>query len=132
MKEWRYIKPLATEDLIAEVESKLDYKFSDSYINFVKSFNGGRPPVSSFMTIGSEERSIKSFLSLNPTDPENIVKLNKGVAEISAELVAFAIDEFGNYLCFDKGNDSVLFLDFELGETEPVAMDFSSFLSKIE
>lgn len=131
MKEWRYIKPLAAESLIPDAEEKLGYNFVDSYVDFVKKYNGSRPPVSTFSTNTSQERTIKSFLSFNATDVENILKLNRGVAEISAKLVAFAIDNFGNYICFDKQNDTVVFLDFETGETELIDNTFSDFLLKI-
>lgn len=132
MKEWRYIKPLAAESLIPDAEEKLGYNFVDPYIDFVKKYNGSRPPVSIFSTSTSQERTIKSFLSFNATDVENILKLNRGVAEISAKLVAFAIDNFGNYICFDKENDAVVFLDFETGETELIDKTFSDFLLKID
>ena len=132
MKEWRYIKPLATENLISDAEEKLGYRFTDSYVDFVKKYNGGRPPVRIFTTSTSQEKTIKSFLSFNPDDVENIIKLNKSVAEISEQLVAFAIDNFGNYICFDKQNHMVFFLDFETGETELVDKTFSDFLLKID
>ena len=132
MKEWRYIKHLAAESLISDAEEKLGYNFVESYIDFVKKYNGSRPPVSIFSTSTSQERTIKSFLSFNPTDVENILKLNKGVSEISTKLVAFAIDNFGNYICFDKQNDTVVFLDFETGETDLIDKTFSDFLIKLD
>ncbi len=132
MKEWRYIKPLMNEALITEIEEKLGYKFVDSYIDFVKRYNGGRPPISEFNTCTSKERTIKSFLSLNPNDAENIIRLNKGVSDISTTLVAFAIDNFGNYICFNKQNDEISFLDFETGKIEFIADRFSDFLLKID
>lgn len=132
MKEWRYIKPLATENLISDVEEKLDYKFTDSFVDFVKKYNGSRPPVSIFTTSSLQEKTIKSFLSFNPGDVENIVRLNRGVADISELLVAFAIDNFGNYLCFDRKNHMVFFLDFETGKTELIDKTFSDFLLKID
>ncbi|MBO2608500.1 SMI1/KNR4 family protein [Shewanella algae] len=132
MKEWRYIKPLETESLISDVEGQLGFKFTDSYVDFVKKYNGSRPPLSVFTTDSLQEKTIKSFLSFNPGDVENIVKLNRGVAEISEMLVAFAIDNFGNYICFDRKNNMVLFLDFETGETELIDKSFSDFLLKID
>ncbi|EMZ5447020.1 SMI1/KNR4 family protein [Providencia stuartii] len=42
-----------------------------------------------------------------------------------------AIDNFGNYICFNKENDTVVFLDFETGETELIDNTFSDFLLKI-
>lgn len=132
MQKWRYVKPLVAESLISEAEEKLGYKFVESYIEFVKRYNGSRPPVSIFSTSTSQERMIKSFLSLNHDDVDNIIKLNGGVSEFSEILVAFAIDNFGNYICFNKENDAVVFLDFESGETELIDKTFSGFLLKID
>lgn len=132
MKEWRYIKALEAKSLIPDAEGKLDYDFPSSYVDFVEKYNGGRPPVSVFSTITSQERTIKSFLSFNPNDAENIIKLNKGVADISEMLVAFAIDSFGNYICFDKQTHEIIFLDFETGETELIDRTFSDFIQKID
>jgi hypothetical protein len=131
MAEWRYVKPLPDENLLKKTEEKLGFKFSDSYVAFVKKYNGGRPPINTYDTDKTKERTIKSFLSLNPTDAEAIVNLNKYVSEISREAIAFAIDSFGNYICFDKANGAVVFLDFETGDFERIADNFDAFLKII-
>lgn len=129
MAEWRYVKPLANENLIAETEKKLGFKFVGSYVTFVKKYNGGRPPISVFDTDITRERTIKSFLSLNPSDLENIITLNKTVPELSSNVIAFAIDSFGNYICFEKTNGSIVFLDYETGEIERISDNFDDFLN---
>lgn len=131
MAEWRYVKPLANEKLIAETQEKLGFKFGDSYVAFVKKYNGGRPPISVFDTDITKERTIKSFLSLNPSDPENIITLNKNVPDILGNVIAFAIDSFGNYICFEKTKDSIVFLDYETGATERISDNFDDFLEVI-
>ncbi|MGC9342798.1 MAG: SMI1/KNR4 family protein [Bacteroidales bacterium] len=128
MKEWRYIKPLKDEKLILEAEKKLDFEFNKAFIAFVKKFNGGRPPVSVFDTKSTKERTIKSFLSLNPDDPEDIITLNKNASDIFVNLIAFAIDNFGNYICFERNSESVIFLDYETGNTEFIANNFNEFI----
>lgn len=132
MKEWRYIKPLPSEGLISELEESLGYKFVDSYIDTVKKYNGARPPKSVFKVANSEEKTIKSFLSLNSSDTENIVNSNKIVSNISENIFAFAIDNFGNYICFDINDNKIYFLDFETGDLELVCEDFVDFLKMLE
>lgn len=128
MAEWRYVKPLADENQITETEKKLGFNFADSYVAFVKKYNGGRPPISIFDTNITKERTIKSFLSLNPSDPENIIALNKSLAEISSTVIAFAIDSFGNYICFEKTKGSIVFLEYETGTIERISDNFDDFL----
>jgi len=62
MKEWRYIKPLETENLILEVEEKLGCKFTDSYVDFVKKYNGSRPPVLQLITLVTTYASIEIII----------------------------------------------------------------------
>lgn len=131
MAEWRYVKPLANENLIAETEEKLGFKFGDSYVAFVKKYNGSRPPISVFDTNITKERTIKSFLSLNPSDPENIIILNRDVPEISSNVIAFAIDNFGNFICFEKTKGSIVFLEYETGAVERISDNFDKFLNVV-
>lgn len=128
MKEWRYIKPLKDEKLIHEAEIKLNFEFNKTFVEFIKKLNGGRPPVSVFDTKSTKERTIKSFLSLNPGDPEDIVTLNKNISRISKNLIAFAVDSFGNLICFEKNTEKIVFLDYETDEIEVIANNFSEFL----
>ena len=128
MAEWRYVKPLENEEIIKQAETQLGITFNSSYIAFVKKYNGGRPPVSIFDTDKKSERTIKSFLSLNPADIENILKTNLAVSKIRNDIIAFGIDNFGNYICFNKSDGTILFLDFESNETEYIAANFDAFL----
>ena len=132
MSEWRYVKPLVNEGLISETEKQLGITFDKSYKEFVEKYNGGRPPVGSFETDKTKGRTIKSFLSLNPTDTENIIKSNSYISEFGDKVVAFGIDNFGNYICFTKSDNSVVFFDFETGEIERVTDSFSGFLKIVQ
>lgn len=128
MAEWRYIKPLNNENSIEDVEKKIGYKFCSSFVEFAKRYNGARPPIDEFDTDISKGRTIKTFLSLNETDTENIVKHNKYARGENNNVTAFAIDNFGNYICFDNMNKNIIFLDYETGKIEIIAKDFETFL----
>ena len=128
--EWRFVKVIDDEKLIENFESKAIYTFSDSFKKCVKSNNGGRPSVSAFDTNKAKEREIKSLLSFNREDTDNIWKMNEWVkAELNDKYVAFAIDNFGNLICFDCGNDNVVFWNHESNGIEFIAKDFDAFLA---
>lgn len=126
--DWTGIKPLSGDKQIKAVEKKLGHTFDSVYVSFIKTHNNGRPPESTIKTINGKDLNIKKFLSLDTSDKEDILSLNKPVVEVNDKLVAFAIDDFGNYFCFDKETNSIQFLDFETSETELVANTFTEFL----
>ena len=131
MAEWRYKKPLTDESAIGRLEGEWGFAMPASYVNTVKAYNGGRPPVGVFDTDITQERTIKSFLSLNSTDAENVYKACGVVSKIRSDVVPFGMDNFGNYICFNKADGKVVFLVFETGEIEFIAEDFERFLGII-
>jgi hypothetical protein len=137
MIEWRYVKPLMDENIISNVEKELGISFSDFYISFVKKYNGSRPPISVFDTDKTKERTIKTFLSFNSSDLENITKVNNYLKEndyqeeITKNIVAFADDNFGNYICFNKSNNSIVFFEHETESIEFVANSFDDFFKLV-
>lgn len=130
--EWKYVKPLKSVELINEFESMAKYVFCDSFKDCVVTNNGGRPSKRVFDTDKSAERELKTFLSFNKEDRETIWKIfdwNK--EELSNKYIPFAIDVFGNMICFNTCNDKVVFVNHEDLSVEIVAGDFSSFLSML-
>jgi hypothetical protein len=105
--------------------------FDRTFIECATQNNGGRPSINSFDTDKAKERTIKSLLSFNENDAENIFKNNEILEKEATNVVAFAIDNFGNYICFSKENGTVIFYDFESGQTEHIADSFSEFLGKL-
>ncbi len=130
--EWKYVKPLCSEELIAEYEALVSYRLPEAFKECVRQYNGGRPANRSFDTDKSQERSLKSFLSFNKGDRETVWKTADCMSKRTLQLyVPFASDNFGNLICFDKQNDSVVFLDHESRGKETAAPDFRSFMEAL-
>jgi hypothetical protein len=130
--DWKYVKPLESEDLISEFENSQEIDFPESYKELVKQYNGGRPVKDVFDTDVTKERTIKSLLSFNKEDRETVWKIaewNKD--ELKNRFVAFGIDNFGNLICFKTSDLSVVFLDIETLSEEKIADSFSEFLEKL-
>lgn len=129
---WKYVKPLKKTDSIYDFEESEKVEFPDSYIATVKKFNGGRPEKSIYDTDKTKERTIKSLLSFNDDDRETIRRTAENLKEeLNGKYIAFASDNFGNLICFDKKDMSVVFFDLETLNTEKIANDFSAFLDKL-
>ena len=129
---WKRVKPIKDENAIQEFESLVQYTFPDSFKACVALYNGGRPEKTGFLTATKEEMLVKALFSFNKNDLEHIWLANEWAEEDEVEIrkqyVAFAGDDFGNSICFEKSTDNVVFLDHETLEVEFVAADFDAFL----
>ena len=129
--KWRYVKKLNSENLINEFEDMVKYNFCDSFKQLVVKNNGGRPSNKLFVTYQGKEHAIKSFLSFNKDDKEtvwNVLEYNK--YELFG-FIPFAIDNFGNLICFQKGNDSIVFLNHESFCIDFIANNFDAFMNNL-
>lgn len=130
--EWKYVKPLAVKESIAAFEAESGYLFPQAFKDCVQESNGGKPTLSAFDTEFQKERAVKSFLSFNKDDRETMWKVNEwNKEELADKYIAFAIDNFGNLICFKKSDDSIVFLDLESMNVEFVAGDFSQFIQSL-
>lgn len=127
--EWKYVKPLSSVDCINEFESLVNYSFPTEFKNCVLHNNGGRPNKRVFDTDVQRERSLKTFLSFNKEDRETIWKiLEWNKTQLLDNYIAFAIDNFGNLICFDKSKQRIVFYNLESDRVEQIANNFSEFM----
>ena len=128
--EWKYVKPIISEDIIKEFEGETGYCFPDDFLQCVLEHNGGRPNNRTFNTEKTKERELKSFLSFNKNDKETVWKIMEwNKEELSDRYVAFAIDNFGNLICFDTNNDCIVFVNLEIMSVEKIANSFHDFIN---
>lgn len=128
--QWNYVKVLQNENAINEFEEMLSYKLNESYVDCIKQNNGGRPKNRVFYTENGTERVIKTFLSLNKEDRETVWKIFDWNKEILMDkYIPFAIDNFGNIICFYRYDDSIVFVEHETETVEKIATDFEGFMS---
>ena len=128
--EWKYVKKLETTDLIDDYERLVKYVFCDSFRRCIIANNGGRPSKKIFDTDKTHERVLKSFLSFNKEDKENVWNIfdwNK--EELTDRYIPFGIDNFGNLICFDRNNDQIVFVNHEDMSVENISDDFDDFMN---
>ena len=132
---WSFIEPLQNQNLITEFENFVGYKFCESFKTCVINFNGGLPEKEAFYVDEREpfnEKVIKTFLSFNKDSKESIWRATEwDNPEQSKIYVPFAIDNFGNLICFNKQNNSVVFIDLDRDKVYTVANNFDSFMESL-
>ena len=126
---WKYVKPLSKSTAIEDFERKNNVSLPSDLKECIKANNGGRPSFNVFDTADSKDRVFKTLLSLNESDVENIYKFFVIINSQLKDLIPFASDPFGNYLCL-QNNKIVLFLH-ETRQLEYVSDTFSAFLAKL-
>lgn len=130
--QWKYVKPIKDENCIREFEELTGYELPDDFKECIMQNNGGRPDLRAFDTDKRKERELKSFLSFNKDDMETVWKISDwNKEELQGKYIPFAIDNFGNIICFDRINSNVWFLNLENSDIEKISNDFSDFLQKL-
>lgn len=130
--QWKYVRPLKDPALISKFEQKTGYKLPDDFTACVKNNNGGRPEHSTFNTDSSKGRAIKALLSFNLEDRESMWQAYVWLSpELRKRYVAFAIDNFGNLICFDRSTGCVVFIDDERLTVEQIANSFTDFVASL-
>ena len=129
---WKYVKTLKDNGLVKEFEEKNDFNFPNEFVDLVNNFNGGRPEKSAFVTQSGKERAIKGLLSFNKDDIETIWKISDwNKSELDNKYIAFAIDNFGNLICFDKSSKNIVFIEMETLKSDLVSSSISEFISTL-
>ncbi|MGL4672000.1 SMI1/KNR4 family protein [Cetobacterium sp.] len=129
--EWKFVKELKNKDTIQEFQSIVNQNLPRDYVDFIKNYNGGRPNLKLFKTITGKEHVIKTFLSFNHDDIENIFKVNSWLKKEFGDIYfAIASDPAGNYIVFNKKYE-IYFWNHELNEVQFVQNSFQSFIKEL-
>jgi cell wall assembly regulator SMI1 len=126
---WKYVKKLTNDNAVEEFERKNQISFPEDLKQCIKMHNGGRPSRNIFDTDKTKERMFKTLLSFNNNDVENIDKYFHVIQTKLKNLLPFASDPGGNFLCI-QNNKVVLYLH-DTGNIEKVADSFSEFLKNL-
>lgn len=129
---WKYVKPLKSIKNIDDFECLVKYVFPEEFRKCVIENNGGRPELCCFNTDKVKERALKSFLSFNKNDRETVWKLYEwSKDELADKYVPFAIDNFGNLICFNVDNDHIVFINHESLSIEFINSTFEEFVNSL-
>lgn len=67
-----------------------------------------------------EEKRMKQLLSFNENDEENIYDAINNVYTDGSNVVPFAVDDEGNYLCYIEKTDAVQYYEMDTMELYPI------------
>lgn len=133
--DWKFEKAVATDRVLAQLETHFHISLPEAYKQLVKQHNGARPRQNVLKFLDGKERVVKTFLTVHLTKG-GIKDVSEWLkSQLPDELLPFASDPFGNYFCFHyrKPNTepSISFWHHETQQGEFVADSFIEFLGKL-
>ena len=132
---WQFIDKLENDSSIYKLEKAINVKLPFDYVNCVKENNAGFPSLKTFNTVQGTERVFSNLLSLNSDDDEDIFQSYQFILDETdrKDILPFARDSFGNYICFDFSDNSakVVFWNHENKTFDDVSNSFIELLNML-
>lgn len=133
MIEWKYVKNNVKKSDFQQFESVSNFSLPESLYEIILSHNNGRPKPNQFDTEKYKGRIFDKLLSFNFDDKENVfLVFDSFKNELPKNLIAVAIDPFGNLICIDKEDEfRVAFWEHETGMIEVTKLTLPELFSAL-
>lgn len=119
-------------------EIKNNIKFPSLYADFLKKYNGGYTPKTSF-DINGISSDIRYFHGFEANDEDcdfsSLIEFDDFTSCINNHYLPIATDSLGNLIVIGIGNNhngKIYFLDTEIYKYSYLSSDFKNFISKID
>ena len=126
--EWKYIKPLKELKSIEHIENTYNVHIPQYLKSIILKYNGSRQEKKCFDTQNYKEKVLKSILSYNKEDKENIYMFDD---IFSKGYIPFAISEFGDLICIDNKSGNIKLYMHEQDVFEYVCEKIENFFEKL-
>lgn len=132
MTEWRYIKHNISQADIDIFEKLAGIQLSADVCTFILTHNNGRPRPNQFDTNETQGRLFDKLLSFNRNDAENVFITYELLSDqLPSQLVALAMDPFGNYICLNRQSLKVVFWLHETGAQEETGKKWEQWVNTL-
>lgn len=126
--KWKYVKPLKDNFIIEYLEKTYSIEIPKFLKEIILENNGGRPVKNMFMTKENKEKVIKTLLSYNQSDRENIYIY---IDFFDKGYIPFANTDFGDVICVNNKNENVELYLHEIDKFEYVCENIEEFIDKL-
>lgn len=128
MKKLLWLDGNRLEDpgLIDRFEAELSVSLPQEYRQCAAAHDGARPSKELFRTENGAEHVFLALIPFKQRESADMWSMN---SLYDGRYLQFATDYFGNGICFDTRDDSVVFIDHEDGSADRVADSFDKFLA---
>ncbi len=127
--EWKY-KIELERDAISTISEKYNICIPEDLIKLLETANGATPSKTKFM-LKVDEKLLGAILSFNPGEKEADSFEDAMNIGFSKNIIPFGIDPFGNYICYNTDDKSIVFFDHEEDSIEKVAESLEEFINML-
>ena len=130
MNKWKYKIDISCNCVFGEIEKEYGVKFSDELKAFIAEYNAATPEKHRFM-VGTTERVFGAVLSVNKgeTDTDSIYTALDVIND--KDIIPFAIDPFGNYICYSSKDSTILYWNHETNTTLSTELNLIDFIESL-
>lgn len=127
---WNYKIDLVDEGVFSDIEKERNMQFPEKLKSLIKEGNAATPDKYKFM-VNMTEKVVGAVLSFNKgeTDTDTIFTALEVIKDNT--MMPFAIDPFGNYICYDLDRKEVVFWDHETGDMFSTGKDVEDFMKSL-
>lgn len=133
---WKFGSKLEDATPIKALETAIKVSLPVDYVKCVSENNAGYPSLNVFETEQGEKHIFSDLLSLIESDDDNVYEVYKSVSNRldRQDIVPFAADPFGNFLCFDFSETptSIVFWNHEVNRLNAVAKSFTNLINMLQ
>ncbi|MEI3216457.1 MAG: SMI1/KNR4 family protein [Lachnospiraceae bacterium] len=126
---WKYKIELDNKGVFSEIEKDRGIKIPKELEELVVNANAATPEKCRYM-LGNDERIVGAILSFNKEDEADSVFLALNVVD-DKNLLPFAIDPFGNFICLDIKDNTVVYWNHEINEVSSTGKNLSEFIESL-
>lgn len=127
---WKYKIDLEDERVFSEIEKDRNIQIPQDLKELIKEGNAATPDKYKYI-IGSTEKVVGAILSFNKDEKEaDSVYTALSVIE-DKNLMPFAIDSFGNYICLEISSNNVVYWDHESGDVFSTEKNIEEFMNSL-
>jgi hypothetical protein len=132
---WELTSALTDKMQINKLKTIVGEKLPSDFIECLLINNAGYPTPNVFDTASGQQHIFNNLLPLDESEDENIFKVFRFITEETnrEDILPFARDSFGNYICFDFSTDlpSIVFWRHETNDFEYISKSFMDLLNML-
>ena len=128
--DWKYKIDVVNQNVFSEIEKNYGITISEELRALILTANAATPSKYNFV-LGTTEKVVGAILSFNKEEMDTDTVYSALSAIEDRSLVPFAIDPFGNYICYSNDDNEVVFWDHETSGVSPTGKGLSAFLNSL-
>lgn len=127
---WKYKIDLVDENIFAEIEKKRGISIPEELKTLIRDANAATPDKYRYMLVATE-KVIGAILSFNKDENDTDTVFTALEVIKDKNIIPFAIDPFGNYLCLELQSKEVVFWNHENDNVLSTGKKLNDFLANL-